>query len=568
MAKRSFDVLVAFLGLLLLLPVFAAIAIAIKVDSPGPVFYRAMRVGKNGQLFAMLKFRTMSERGEGPRITAHDDPRITRIGHFLRDTKLNELPQLINVLKGQMSLVGPRPEDPEFVAHYSPEERQVLLATPGMTSPAAVIYAREEAMLSHATATESYLNSVLPNKLHLDLLYIRYRSFLLDLDVLLCTLLAVIPLIRRATPEVEDILLGPIQRLVRRYASWFLIDWCIALAGIAVAGLVWRAASVLDLGWARALLAALIMALAFSAVNWVLGVQRTAWRYASAQEAWEIVLSTTLATVLLVGLDSLRFPSALLPPGLLALAGFFAMTGFAGARYRGRLLSGLQVKWGQVWAMAKAGRGKVLVVGAGEEGQWVVWFMRYGAGRRIFDVVGIVDDDPRKRGMRIHGAIVLGGRRSVPDLIRTWDIDLIALAIDDIGLSELDDWLAVCRSTPARIVLVPGIADLLVNAGTAGAIPDCSHPRAQQAKGAPAIAAGPIWPTVDGSDPYVDAHTVAGWVADLAQYAASNRLADIQRRLAELQSMLSPAQIANYAAGGEEHSEPSAAFRRNDANAI
>ena len=118
---------------------FILVSIASRLDSPGPVFYKATRVGKDGRLFGMYKFRTMRN-DDGPRVTARDDPRITRIGRILRETKLNELPQLFNVLKGEMGLVGPRPEDPEFVAHYSPEERRVLSVRPGITSLATIAY--------------------------------------------------------------------------------------------------------------------------------------------------------------------------------------------------------------------------------------------------------------------------------------------------------------------------------------------------------------------------------------------------------------------------------------------
>ena len=123
MLKRTFDLLLSTLALLLLLPLLALIGAALCIEGPGAIFYRGPRIGKGGRLFHMYKFRTMNEHktSSGPRVTACDDPRITRFGKFLRTTKLNELPQLFNVLKGDMSLVGPRPEDPEFVSYYSAE---------------------------------------------------------------------------------------------------------------------------------------------------------------------------------------------------------------------------------------------------------------------------------------------------------------------------------------------------------------------------------------------------------------------------------------------------------------
>lgn len=269
MLKRAFDFVVALVGLVLLSPVLIAIAIAIKIDSGGPVLYRALRAGKGGRPFYMYKFRTMAAR-EGPRVTARDDPRITRLGRFLRNSKLNELPQLFNVLKGEMSLVGPRPEDPEFVAHYSPEERLVLSVRPGITSPASILYRHEEAMLAYEDAAQTYLRDILPSKLRLDLLYIRRRSFLLDLDVLMQTLIALLPLVRREATVEARIFAGPIQRLVRHQLLQFLLDWAAAFAAVALAGLLWRAWRPLNLGWGRALLMALSVALAFSLISQVL----------------------------------------------------------------------------------------------------------------------------------------------------------------------------------------------------------------------------------------------------------------------------------------------------------
>ena len=150
MLKRPLDIFSSFVGLLIMLPIFGVIAVAIKRDSEGPVLFAGERIGRGGKAFKILKFRTMSdtlEAHDGPRITAQDDPRITRLGRFLRDSKLNELPQLINVLKGEMSLVGPRPEDPTFVDHYSEEQREVLSVRPGITSLASVIFAETSALI-------------------------------------------------------------------------------------------------------------------------------------------------------------------------------------------------------------------------------------------------------------------------------------------------------------------------------------------------------------------------------------------------------------------------------------
>jgi lipopolysaccharide/colanic/teichoic acid biosynthesis glycosyltransferase len=186
--KRLFDLVISLLVILIAAPLWVAVAIAIQLDSPGPVFYRGHRVGRGGKLFAIYKFRTMvvDARARGPGITSEADPRITRVGRFLRRFKIDEMPQLINVLKGEMSIVGPRPEDPRYVARYTPEQLQVLSVRPGMASPAFVKYRHEESLLAGADDPEQvYLTQILPDKLRLDLEYIRKQSFLFDLGIFL-----------------------------------------------------------------------------------------------------------------------------------------------------------------------------------------------------------------------------------------------------------------------------------------------------------------------------------------------------------------------------------------------
>jgi len=215
--KRLFDVVVSALGLLLLSPLLTVIALLVKLDGPGPCLYKGLRAGKDGQLFFMYKFRTMLERpaNPGPRITARDDPRVTPLGRVLRKTKLNELPQLINVLRGEMSLVGPRPEDPYYVRLFTPEQRRVLSARPGITSPASIIYRHEESMLSQATLEEVYLNVIMPDKLRMDLQYVKHQSFLVDLNIIFWTFLALLPRSGHLIPEASDILFRPIGPLFR-----------------------------------------------------------------------------------------------------------------------------------------------------------------------------------------------------------------------------------------------------------------------------------------------------------------------------------------------------------------
>jgi lipopolysaccharide/colanic/teichoic acid biosynthesis glycosyltransferase len=192
MFKRAFDVLCAALGLLILLVPGLLVAAWIKRDSPGPVFFRQERVGRGGRLFRIHKFRTMRVDAPslGPQITIGADPRITRSGQWLRASKVDELPQLLDVLRGEMSLVGPRPEVPRYVALYPAELREVVLSVrPGITDPASLSFRHESELLAAAADPEqTYVEQVLPQKLQLSADYIRRATVGRDLVVILQTL--------------------------------------------------------------------------------------------------------------------------------------------------------------------------------------------------------------------------------------------------------------------------------------------------------------------------------------------------------------------------------------------
>ncbi|MCL6442253.1 MAG: sugar transferase [Alicyclobacillus sp.] len=189
--KRAFDVFWSGLGLLLLWPLFLVIALLIKVDDGGTVFFRQERVGYRGKVFWIYKFRTMTPDAErtGRHITVGSDPRITRTGKWLRKTKLDELPQLINVLKGEMTLVGPRPEVPKYVAMYDDDQRRVLELVPGITDPASIKYRNESELLATAYDPEHmYIDEIMPDKIAINMDYAARATLLTDFLVVLHTL--------------------------------------------------------------------------------------------------------------------------------------------------------------------------------------------------------------------------------------------------------------------------------------------------------------------------------------------------------------------------------------------
>ena len=191
-AKRAFDVALAAALLVALLPLLVLLAAAVRLESRGPVLFRCPRVGAGGLTFAMLKFRKMRDGAAGPPLTAPDDARFTRLGGLLARTRLDEVPQLLNVLRGDMSLVGPRPEDPRFVEAEREAFETVLRVRPGITGLSQLAYAREPEILDAHDPVRDYRERILPGKLDLDRLYVARRSLRLDATVLLWTLVATV----------------------------------------------------------------------------------------------------------------------------------------------------------------------------------------------------------------------------------------------------------------------------------------------------------------------------------------------------------------------------------------
>jgi lipopolysaccharide/colanic/teichoic acid biosynthesis glycosyltransferase len=188
--RRTLDIFGSLLALVLLSPVFGTIALLVRIADGKPVFFRQTRVGRHGKPFLILKFRTMRAQSPGSAITSAGDPRVTRVGRWLRRSKLDELPQFVNVLRGEMSLIGPRPEVPDYVQFDDPVWRSVLAAPPGITDLASLAFRDEEQLLAPEPDAEFYYRSViLPAKLRLNLRYLHSRSFTSDLQLLWMTAL-------------------------------------------------------------------------------------------------------------------------------------------------------------------------------------------------------------------------------------------------------------------------------------------------------------------------------------------------------------------------------------------
>jgi len=465
--KRGFDIVFAFLGLIILSPFFLYASIRIPLDSPGPVYFRGRRAGKGGKEFKILKFRTMYERPEsydGLPLTTQNDERLTRFGKWLGDTKLNELPQLWNVLIGEMSFVGPRPEDFDIAMEWPEEVRaEVLSVRPGMTSPASVIYRDEKKLLQGSGVMDDYLRKILPEKIRLDQLYVRQHSLLGDLDVIFMTLIMLLPRLRTVKLPESELYAGPLFKLGSRYLSWFIVDTITALISISVAGGLWRLSSPLNLGWDKAFGIALFLALCLAVSNSLFGLQMVTWRYASPMYVFDLACSTAFSMLAFWAADQYLFNSFQVPFPMFVDFGIFSFLGFVVVRYRERLVTGLASRWVRMRNQSNMMGERVLIIGAGDCGQLGIRLIEKSHLAPAFSIVGIVDDDFHKRNLRVNGYPVLGTTREIKDIVARKNIGVVVFAINNIDNANRLRIIEQCKQLPVRIIMIPDLLNMVSN---------------------------------------------------------------------------------------------------------
>lgn len=458
---RALDLVASGVGLLLLAPLLLAISLAVRLSSIGPVFYLAERVGQNGRHFKLFKFRTMVVGADrlGPGLTLDADPRITPVGRFLRRTKLDELPQLINIFRGEMSLVGPRPEDPRYVALFTPEQRQVLAARPGLTSPASLVYRNEETLLSRANWETVYREQILPHKLKLDLDYLKRRSLWSDLWLVLRTIAAVMKSGERITA---------MQKLRNRH--FLLADLVVMLLTPALA-LSLRLDS---LNWGPAHGQALLFYTAVAllvkiSIFYGWGVYSRYWRYAGVGDLILVMNAVGCATLLLMllfaGLQAVLEPAGLAMVRTVPLIDGL-LTGFLVVSLRSALrgLNYYHDRYGLV-----AGR-RVLIIGAGQAGNLVVREMRSNPELQM-EPVAFVDDDTTKVGTKIQDLPVLGTRHDIARLIDDYQIQRLVVAVPSAPLEQQRAIISLCERTGIATYSLPGIYQLLAGHKSVSHVP-------------------------------------------------------------------------------------------------
>jgi diguanylate cyclase (GGDEF)-like protein len=463
LVKRSFDIIMSLIGLLFLTPLFVYIVAKIKRDSPGPAFYWGSRMGRNGKPFKILKFRTMYEDQRsymGPSVTAQGDDRITPLGHWLRDTKINELPQLWNVLIGEMSLVGPRPEDVKIAETWPADvAKEILSVRPGITSPASILYHEEERLLSSTNLMEDYFKNILPDKIRLDRLYIRYHSFFSDIDIIFWTLAILIPNIAKTSISEGHIFSGPFSVLVRQHVRWFTLDLATSLVAVTITGLLWRLDAPLEWGLSHLATLGVLMAFLFSSVNSIFGVNKVVWAKAHFEDAIGLVFSCSFSTVVILVFNYLQsfynwLPFSPLTPIVVLTAGLLAGIGFLIVRYRLRLVTAIANTWLSLRKNNVSGGERVIIAGEGEGTQIASWLMQRQMFRNAFSVVGMVNQmDPTTYGMKVDGLWMLGSIHDLPVLLKKNDIGVILSTLPR-NSDESEFLFALTKDSPTRIIFL------------------------------------------------------------------------------------------------------------------
>jgi lipopolysaccharide/colanic/teichoic acid biosynthesis glycosyltransferase len=463
--KRGLDLGLSAFVLVALSPVLGLVALLVKLfGGPGPVIYRGPRIGYLGRPFSILKFRTMhlgSDRES--KLTAAKDPRSTRIGDLLRATKLDELPQLLNVLRGDMSLVGPRPGSPEHVTKYNPEQRLVLLVRPGITGAAALEYRNEPKVLAAIDADQResfYIERLLPQKINIDLEYLLNWTIWRDFGLMFRTATSVFLGLglggEKPTEEERD--LRPL-RLPRSTVPLVFIDACTWIGGVACA-LVLRHGHLFGTDGEHVRRGTLFVVCAQLLFGVIVGNYRGRFALGRFTEAGAVIA----VQILVVGSNYLAFAAGWLVLGRLTVvvAAYWALLPMLGARYLVRYWLTRRVH------PPSPDSERVLVYGAGLAAQQIVPDLVFNPGSR-YRPVGLVEDARDRRFRTIAGISVVGTSANLGEIAQRYRVDTIVFALAASELDQLDRMTSAAHSaglavvilrTPGEVAAIPNLPSI------------------------------------------------------------------------------------------------------------
>ena len=439
--KRALDILLSATGLVLLTPVFAAVALGLRREGSGPVLFRQVRVGRGFRPFHILKFRTMVPGADrmGPGITPGRDPRVTPFGAFLRWTKLDELPQLWNVLRGDMSLVGPRPELPQYARMFEDDYREILRVRPGITDLASLAYRDEAGRLDHEPDPErAYVESILPDKIRLARTYVSRASFGYDLKIIGETLL-LLTFPSRA-----------LDRLLERFAAAHRQVALVVQVALAAAANLLAMWLIYDGGLTQETLSLVLLALpTLLAVRtlWhvVFHLDRDRWRYVGMREIGDVVAATALGTGTFWLITQLVPVFQGYPRAIVIVDGVLCLLLLSGARIVRRGLCALRERTYDTRS--------ALVVGAGDAAERVVRELLQNPGQR-YEVVGIIGGTGDETGLRVHEVPILGGFDALERVLAACAPDEVVLVRAGIPEERFDEVTRASHAHGAAVRVV------------------------------------------------------------------------------------------------------------------
>ena len=463
-AKRTIDVIFGMLAAITLLPVGVVIGVAVALDSAGPIIYGARRVGRDGREFTMWKFRSMARGADavGPAVTGAYDWRVTRVGSFLRRTKLDELPQLVNVLLGQMSLVGPRPESPIYVARWRPDERDVLSVRPGVTGATQLAYISEEEELT-GDADAVYEAELMHAKLAIDLEYVRNYRLRRDLAILWKTIARILSVSERRTnrPRRRYTIA---ERLRSVSPGLLVLDATLAALSAALAvGLRLDSSDILGVVaqyWVFIPLAAIVRPAGFV----IAGAYLRVWRYPTVSDVGLVVSSLVagsliMTLIIFVVMQPSGFPGSQgFPRSSIVIEFLISVLVLGGLRFASRVRQEGLDTGGEI---RPAGPPRpVLIYGAGEAGAMLVREMRRNRLLRL-EPVAFLDDDPGKRGQRIYGVEVVGGAEELPLVVAEREVSEVIVALPRASGAALRRIVTMSEAAGVAVRTLPGVQELL-----------------------------------------------------------------------------------------------------------
>jgi len=445
MMKRCLDLVLACIGLMLVLPLFPLIGLLIKLDSRGPVLYRCERIGKDGKPFKMYKFRTMLEitLPVWASVSPQDDPRVTPFGRILRRTKINELPQLLNILKGEMTFVGPRPEAPDLAALYPDYAKAIFTVTPGLVGPNQILGRNEEEWYPPGVdAQKYYIEGILPKKLPLDLEYVCHPSLFKDLQYLVL--------------GVKETICKAISwKLVLQNKSQLYLlgtDVMLSLISFGLAHLL-RFAGIVAAQELSPFLHLLPFIVLIRLPCFVyFGLYRTLIRYISYTDIWNVLKAIATSSILFIGLTFL-FNFRTLPRSVLFLDGLCLFICMTAVRLGLRLFRA----WQGRSQTAEEKKRRVFIFGAGNAGALVFRCLR--ASQEAYEVIGFLDDDPAKRYKTLYGHKVLGNRFNLEALVQLYHAHEVLLALPSAPACDIAAIVQACQSAGVPYRFFPTLSE-------------------------------------------------------------------------------------------------------------